>query len=58
MDQKVGNHEYECDIFLDFGNRRVSRDVFKVLSDACLVYDGALVVKPDYSTRPGLHTGS
>ena len=43
-------HEYECDIFLDLSARQVSKDIFQVLTDACLVYDGALVVQPDFST--------
>ena len=38
-----GAHEYECDIFCDLSAaRRVAHSVFKTLSDACLVYDGAL----------------
>ena len=38
-----GAHEYECDIFCDLSaTRRVAHSVFKTLSDACLVYDGAL----------------
>ena len=46
-------HEYECDIFLDLSTRRVAKDVFTVLTDACLVYDGALVIQPDFSTSNG-----
>jgi len=44
-------HEYECDVFCDLSKtRKVSSNVFKTLSDACLVYDGALVVEPDFAT--------
>jgi hypothetical protein len=43
-------HEYECDALIDLSKRSVDQNVFKTLNNACLVYDGALIVDTNFST--------
>lgn len=43
-------HEYECDALVDLSKRSVDQNVFKTLNNACLVYDGALIVDTNFST--------
>jgi len=43
-------HEYECDALVDLNKRSVDQNVFKTLNNACLVYDGALIVDTNFST--------
>ena len=46
----VGDTEYECKHLVDMTAKSVSKTVFKALNDACLVYDGALVIDSTFST--------
>merc|ERR1719402_961429 len=43
-------HEYECDALIDLNNHGVDQTVFKTLNNACLVYDGALIVDTNFCT--------
>lgn len=46
----VGDTEYECKHLVDMTAKSVSKTIFKALNDACLVYDGALVIDSTFST--------
>ena len=45
-----GQHEYECDALVDLATRSVDNSIFKTLNNACLVYDGALIVDTNFCT--------
>ena len=44
------SHEYECEILVNLNKRSVDPNVFKTLNNACLVYDGALIVETNFTT--------
>ena len=46
----VGDTEYECKHLVDMLEKSVSKTVFSALNDACLVYDGALVIDSTFCT--------
>uniref|UniRef100_A0A8C6ZJ35 Cilia and flagella associated protein 61 n=1 Tax=Nothoprocta perdicaria TaxID=30464 RepID=A0A8C6ZJ35_NOTPE len=40
-----------CSAFFSFANRMVDYETFKAINDACLVYDGRLVINTDFQTN-------
>ncbi|NXA42747.1 CFA61 protein, partial [Eudromia elegans] len=43
--------ELPCSAFFSFANRMVDYETFKAINDACLVYDGRLVINTDFQTN-------
>ncbi|XP_069090440.1 cilia- and flagella-associated protein 61 isoform X2 [Pleurodeles waltl] len=41
----------ECAVFLSFSQKRVDYEAFKAMNDACLVYDGRLVINTTFHTN-------
>ncbi|XP_010881053.4 cilia- and flagella-associated protein 61 [Esox lucius] len=41
----------ECSVFINFSSKGVDYDAFKTISDACLVYDGRLVIDAAFHTN-------
>ncbi|KAL4649013.1 cilia- and flagella-associated protein 61 [Arapaima gigas] len=41
----------ECSVFMNFSSKGVGYDTFKVLNDACLVYDGGLIIDTAFCTN-------
>lgn len=41
----------QCSAFLNFTNKGVDYDTFKAVNDACLVYDGKLVIDTNFHTN-------
>ncbi|KAL0967286.1 hypothetical protein UPYG_G00250310 [Umbra pygmaea] len=46
----------ECSVFINFSSKGVDYDAFKSINDACLVYDGLLVIDTTFHTNdPTIH---
>ncbi|NWJ06557.1 CFA61 protein, partial [Crypturellus undulatus] len=43
--------ELPCSAFFSFADRTVDYETFKAINDACLVYDGRLVINTDFQTN-------
>ncbi|KPP65925.1 hypothetical protein Z043_115618, partial [Scleropages formosus] len=41
----------ECSVFMNFSRKGVDHDTFRVLNDACLVYDGGLIIDTAFLTN-------
>ncbi|XP_078505462.1 cilia- and flagella-associated protein 61 isoform X2 [Lissotriton helveticus] len=41
----------QCDVFFNFSQKRVDYEAFKAMNDACLVFDGRLVINTTFHTN-------